>query len=283
MRTARYAMLIMVGVFLARFSGCTWNPFGEDEISSGHRQIRGTVQLHDGSSPEGVYVWLDGFNIGDYTDGTGQFKLILPAESSHGSSSVVSGIYSVYFYIANYGLDSAQVVVQDGEFVYSRGDINKDGKLYAPMVMRSFLRINTSVEPLSVSANYTGNIEVKVTLTAMIDSATVVVPKSIGGMLGAILLKKSDSQTVTIFTSAPYIETRAAILVGKVGRTIGMTFNFINRSLGPGTYEVVPYLLIAHEPIPEDLMESLGPNAEELGPDYLNIPFRREGGQFDVK
>lgn len=283
MRRARDIMLIAGVLFLVRFSGCTWNPFGEDDISEGHRQISGTVQLHDRSSPEGAYVWLEGFNVGEYTDGTGQFKLILPAKSSHGASGGVSGIYSVYFYLANYQLESAQVVIQESEFVYSRGDINKEGKLYAPKVMRRFLRINTLADPSSVSANYTGNIEVKVTLTATIDSASVVIPKSIGGMLGAVLLKKSDSYDVFTFASAPHIQTREVILVGKTPRTIGMTFNLINRPLAHGTYEVVPYLLIAHEAIPEDLMESLGYNVEELGPDYLNIPFRREGGQFEIK
>lgn len=282
MRTARYIMLTMCVVSLSRFSGCTWNPFGKDDISEGHRQISGSVQLYDGSSPEGTYVWLEGFNVGEYTDGTGQFKLTLPAKSSHGASGGVSGIYSIYFYLANYQLDSAQVVIQEGEFVYSRGDINKEGKLYAPKVMRRFLRINTSAVPSSVSANYTGNIEVKVTLTAT-DSASVVLPKSMGGMLGAVLLKKSDSYDVFIFTSAPFIETREVILVGRTPRTIGMTFNIITRSLTQGQYEVVPYLLIAHEAIPEDLMESLGPDVEELSPNYLNIPFRREGGQFEIK
>lgn len=284
MEAQRIKILLLTGVlFLVWFSGCTWNPFGKDEISGGHRQISGTVQLHDGSSPEGAYVWFEGFNIGEYTDGTGRFKLVLPAESSHGASGGVSGIYSIYFYLANYQLDSALVVVQEGEFVYSRGDINKEGKLYVPKVMRRFLRIHTSVNPSSVSANYTGNIEVEVTLTATIDSASVVVPRSIGGLLGAVLLKKSDSYDVFIHTSVSHTESREVIIAGKTPRTIGMTFNLINKPLAQGPYEVIPYLLMAHEAIPKDLMESLGHDVKELGPDYLNIPFRREGGQFEVR
>lgn len=283
MKTAQpLVKMLVAGVYLASLSGCTENPFGEDKISPGSRQISGTVQLHDGSSPEGVYVWLEGFNIGTYTEKAGDFKLTLPSKSSSGTSSGLSGIFNLYFYIANYLLDSAQAVVQESEFVYARGDINKDGRLSVPKVMRRFLRINTLMVPSSVSANYTGVIEVKVTLTATIDSSTVIVPKSVGGLLGAILVKKTDSQEVIIYESAPLAGMRDVVLVGLTPRSIRMTFDLILKPLTPGKYEVIPYLLITHEAIPENLIESIGPNVEELGPSYLKIPFRREGGGFEV-
>lgn len=274
--------VLVIGVFLASLSGCTKNPFGEDKISPGSRQISGSVQLHDGSSPEDVYVWLEGFNIGTYTDKAGDFNLILPSKSGYGTSSGLSGIFNLFFYIANYQLDSSLAIVQEGEFVYARGDINKDGRLSVPKVMRRFLRINTLVEPSSVASNYTNPIGVAVTLTATIDSSTVIIPKSVGGLLGAILVKKTDSQEVIIYESAPLAGTRAVVLVGLSPRIIGMTFNLLLQPLAPGNYEVIPYLLIAHEATPEYLIESIGPNVEKLGPNYLKIPFQREGGSFEV-
>ncbi len=274
--------VLVAGVFLAILSGCIGNPFGDDSISSGYRQISGSIQLHDGSSPKGVYVWLEGINIGAYSDKDGDFTLTLPSKSSHGTPSGLSGIFNLYFYSANYQLDSAQAVVQDGEFVYDRGDINEDGRLSVPMVMKRFLRINTIVEPASVATNYTGTVGVTITLTATIDSSTVIIPNSVGGMLGAILVKKTDSQEVIIYRSAPLAGTRAVMLVGLTPRNISMTFTLFLQPLAPNDYEVIPYLLIAHEAIPEDLIESLGPNVKELGPDYLKIPFQREGGRFEV-
>lgn len=274
--------IVAVGMFFASLCGCTANPFGEDKISSGSRQIRGNVQLHDGSSPEGVYVWLEGFNIGTYTDESGQFSINLPRNSNQGTSSGISGVFKLYFYIANYLLDYSQVIIQDGEFVYSRGDINKDGRLSTPKVLRRFLRINTSVMPSSVSTNYTAPIEVKVSLQATIDSATVIIPKSIGGLLGAILLKKTDSQEVFIYESVPGAESQSKVCVGLTACNVQMAFNLILKPLTPGSYEVIPYLLMAHEAIPEDLIESMGTDIEQLSPNYLKIPFRREGGQFKV-
>ena len=284
MKKALYIVKIIVaGMFLIHISGCTWNPFGDDDISSGHRQIHGTVRLHDGSSPEGVYVWLEVFNVGTYTDQAGQFTIILPSGSSQGSSGL-SGIYNLYFYIANYKLSTAQVVVREGEFLYSRGEINKDGKLTAPKVLSRFLWIETTVNPSSVAANYTGNIDVNVALTAIDDSATVIVPKSLGDKwLGAILLKKTDSQGVLIYKSVPFATTQLTVLVGSITANVNMTFTLILKPLLPGNYEIIPYLLIAHETIPEDLFESIGLNARELSQDYLNIPFKREGGEFEVR
>jgi len=278
-----FARMLVIGIFLVGFLSCTELPFGGNEISSGHRQIRGKVKLHDGSSPDNVYIWLSSFNIGTYTDKTGEFKLTLPPKSSMGSSGGISGTFDLYFYIANYKLASSQVVVRDGEFAYSRGDINKDGEIYETKVLRRFLRINTALSPASVSTNYTGSIEAKVTLQATIDSATVIVPESVGGMLGAIFVKKIDSHEVFTYKSVPITGTSSKFLVGLTSRSLNMTFNLILNPLPPGKYEVIPYLLIAHETIPEGLIESIGSNVKKLHPDYLNIPFKREGGEFEVR
>jgi len=246
-KALQYTELIIIGSVLLTLSGCTWNPFGEEEISSGYREISGNVQLNDGSNPDGIYVWLEGFNAGTYTDGTGQFSLTLPQSGSSG----LSGVYKLYCYVANYELDYAQVVIQDGEFAYSRGDINKEGKLALPKVLRRFLRIETSVNPASVSQNYAENIGVTVTLTATFDSATVIVPKSIGGSLGAVLIKKIGSQDVYTHEFSPLSSMDYHVLVGRQQpQVIGMIFNMLLKPLPRGDYEVIPYLLMAHESIP---------------------------------
>lgn len=279
-KALQYTELIIIGSVLLALSGCTWNPFGEEEISSGYRKVSGNVQLNDGSNPDGIYVWLEGFNVGSYTDGTGQFSLTLPQSGS----GDLSGVYKLYFYVANYELDFAQVVIQDGGFVYSRGDINKEGKLALPKVLRRFLRIETSVNPASVSQNYTENIGVAVTLTATTDSATVTIPRSIGGSLGAVLIRKIGSQEVFIHEFSPYSGMDYNVLVGRQQpQVIGMTFNMLLKPLLRGDYEVIPYLLMAHESIPGDLFETMGPNVRELSLDYLKIPFLRIGGEFKVQ
>ncbi|MFH1943719.1 MAG: hypothetical protein ABIL68_16580 [bacterium] len=285
MKTARRLIQILVaGVSLQFFTGCTWNPFGSNDISGGYREVSGTVQLHDGSSPEGVYVWLESFNVGTTTDETGQFTIALPAKSSQGASSGLSGVYNLYFFVANYGLKSAQVVVQEGEFVYSRGDVNKDGRLAALIILKRFLRIEMDVDPAIVDENYTGNIRVTVTLTAAQDSVSAIIPESIGdGSLGAVLIRKMSTREVFIHKFSIFGGMRVKVLVGRQSYNTGMNFNLITKPLEAGMYEVIPFLLIAHEPIPEGMLDSISLSAQNLCPDYLKIPFMRQGGAFEVR
>ncbi|MBC8186518.1 hypothetical protein H8E88_36010 [candidate division KSB1 bacterium] len=275
-----YSSVILI--FGLLFLTCTKTPFGDDDIYSGARQISGTVELYDGANAENVYVWLEGFSIGTYTDENGNFSLTLPSKSSSGNSAGVSGNFSLYFYVANYTLKSALVMIRENEFVYSRGDINKDGKLSAPMVLKRFLRIQTDVSPASVPASHTDPINVNVSLTAT-DSATVILPKSMGGMLGAILIKSIDSPGGQSYESVPYLMTKAKLLVGSYSKTVSMSFTLIYKPLNSGKYEVVPFILMAHEEIPEALIASITNDIEQFNSNYLNIPFVRQGGAFEVR
>ena len=279
MKSIRYLIVSCTMLCVMR---CTQNPFGGDKITSGHREITGSVYLHDGGDAEGVYVWLSGFNVGTYTNQSGDFSITLPRESGQGSMGGLSGVYNVYFYLANYYLDSAQVVVRDGEFVYSRANINNDGRLTPPVELERFLRIRTSMEPPHMQAAYTGPIRVSVTLSSN-DSVTVILPKSLSGTLGAVLVKRQDSEEVLIYAAVQNLNTRIPIIVSRTEKTISMDFNTLSSPLMPGDYMVIPYLLISHEPIPAELKQSLGSDVEELCPNYLKMPFRREGGNFLVK
>lgn len=277
------AVVLLAGLWLPTFCGCTKNPFGEDDISSGSRQVRGSVQVADAQSSEGVYVWLEGFDLGTHSDASGRFQITLPPTASQGGSGAVSGIFDLYFYLANYQLATAQVVTRNGAFVYSSGDINRNGELKDTKVLHRFLRISTKVEPAVVSENYPGTItNVQVTLTAAVDSVTVVFPRSVGSTLGAVLVRHIGTQQVFIYESFPNVTTSEVATVGRAARSWSMSLNRFARPLPAADYEVFPYLLVRHEVIPGGLIASLGTRVEELGPNYLKIPFRREGGEFTV-
>lgn len=279
---AKHSLLAFLLAAFCIFYGCTSNPFGDDKISEEKRNVSGTIKLADQTSAKDVYVWLAGFNLGAYTDEQGQFQLTLPPKGGQGTPGGVSGVFNLYPYLANYHLDSAVTVIQNGLFVYSRGDINKDGKLAASKVLRRFLRISTVVSPTVVSKNFSGNIGVTVTLEALDDSATVIFPRSVGGLLGAVLFKRIGAEEVFVFEFSPGANTRDITIVGRAPKSRVMLFNLLQVPLPPGQYEVIPYLLVRHQALPKGLMESLAANVETLGPDYLKLPFRREGGLFEV-
>ena len=154
---------------------CTKNPFGSDEITLGNREISGKVVLSEGFNAEGVSIWLEGFDISARSDANGEFKVALPPAAAQGTPSGVTGSFNLYFYLANYGLKSITVVTRNGEFLFSQGEINKDGELNQPKELEKFLDINTVVEPASISTSYSGVVSVDVHLvTPLNDSATVV-------------------------------------------------------------------------------------------------------------
>lgn len=264
---------------------CTKNPFGSDEITSGNREINGKVALNDGFNAEGVYIWLEGFDIGIRSDTNGEFKVALPPPAAQGTPSGVTGSFNLYFYLANYGLKSTTVVTRDGEFLFSQGEINKDGELNQPKELEKFLDINTVVEPTFISTSYSGVISVDIHLaTPPNDSATVVFPTSFGRPLGTIILKNLNTEQLFLFRSSKGDPNRPAHIIGSVEQIIEKDFDIggIAGQLPVGQYEVVPHLLIRHEQIPTELLRSLGQNFLEPGADYLNIPMRRLGGRLEV-
>ena len=264
------------------FYGCTSNPFGDDKIAEEKRQITGVVRLGDQGSPKDVYVWMAGFNLSAYTDDQGQFQLTLPPKGSQGTPGGVNGFFNIYPFLANYSLDSAQTVIQNGVFVYSKGDIDKDGRLAASRVLRRFLRISTAVSPARVPKSFAGRIGVTVTLEATNDSATVIFPNALGGLLGAVLFKRTGTEDISIFQTSPGAGARDIELIGRAPKSRTTVFNLVQVPLLPGQYEVIPYLLIRHEKLPKDLLPSLASNVEALSPDYAKLPIRREGGLFEV-
>lgn len=278
---------ILAPLLLAAGSGllcsCTANPFGGNKISEEKRKISGSVRLADQSNAKGVLVWMAGFNISTFTDENGGFEINLPPKESQGSAGAISGVFNLYFFVANYLLDSAQVVVQNGAFLYSRGDVNEDGKLNAPRTLRRFLRLSTVLLPPSVSISFTSRIGVNAILEATIDSATVIFPRSVGDLLGAAFFKRTGSDEVFIFEAVPGANTRDVALIARTPNSRLLAFTLSLLPLPAGRYEVIPYILLRHQPLPPGLLASLGANVEALHSDYLKLPFRREGGQFEVQ
>jgi hypothetical protein len=136
--------------------------------------------------------------------------------------------------------------------------------------------------PPSVEKDFANRIGVNVTLEAIIDSATVVFPRSVGGFLGAVFFKRVGSDDLLIYEPVVGANTRDVVVIGKVSSNRLAVFTLQQLSLQPGQYEVTPYLLIRHEALPRGLLASLGA-VEGLSPAYLNLPIRREGGQFEVR
>lgn len=277
--------IVAIVIGLSGLSGCTSNPFGDNEISGGDRIVSGVVQLSEELNPlQGVYVWLESFNIGTKTDEQGNFRIELPPPSSQ-SSGGASGVFNLYFYIANFNLVTKPVVVKDGVFVYSQGEINGDGEFIHPIFLTRVLSIFTEMTPDTVDADSGGLIRADVRLQAIEDTVTVFFPLMVGEYIAPLIFKNIDIDTVFVIHDFVFagFESSDLLVIDEDSRTRTFVRWLAPGDLPVGKYEVIPYLFVRHDNVPDELINSIGQEVEEIGPNYLNIPFMREGGQFVVE
>ncbi len=284
----RIQSALALGLLATWWGACTESPF-ENDIKPVARVIRGQVQLVDDPQDQraGVYVWMDGANLSTHTDSTGKFELVIPHTLVGAGGVAINGVFRVYFYVANYGFASVEIAVRDGLFQYNQGDLDNNGNLQDPIRLFKILTINTIVAPPSVAQSYDGPIDMQTTFRATGDSVTIVVPKSVGGLLGGIFFRHKQTGKIYIDIPDEGADTRERIVVGNEPLSRRQVFqlngtNFRELFLPVGDFEVIPFFFIEQEKMPAALLKSLGENVEEPAPEYLKIPFRREGGEFQV-
>ncbi len=258
---------------------CTSNPVGDSDISFGKREMSGRVQLENEHSPEGVYVWLEGFDVGTFTTEDGSFTLTLPRGFDD-----ISGVFRVYFYVSNYLLEFVEVAVLDGQFTYGEGALDTGGEMRETVTLRQFLSIKAYVSPETVTR--VNNMNVTMTfslgLQALIDTSTVILPNTIPGFLSSVYFKNTDTGELFIFQGLSFT-TKEVLLVGKSTVIREMDVSFLRINLPAGKYRFIPYILIRHEAIPAELIDSIAMNVLEFGANYPKLPSKQDGGYFEVK
>lgn len=285
MKTREFLVVLCFAAALGciGFNSCTESPF-EGDIGKEPKQITGLVDLADTFNDEkGVYVWLSGLNLGTYTDSLGAFKLEMPKNVSRD----FSGVFTLYFYVANYRLNRATVVVREGKFLYGAGDLTPDGRIKDVVKMFKILDIKTIVDPPSVPSSYSGPIDVQTTLQATLDTVSVVFPKSVGGLLGGMFFRHLQSGQIYIDIADVGANTRDVVLVGREPKSRRQIFelngaNYRDLFLPVGEYIVIPFFLIQQDDVPQELFNSFGEKADDLTPNFLKVPFRRDEARFQI-
>lgn len=267
--------------------GCTESPF-EGDISPEPIKITGYVNLlRDLEGDSTVYVWLEGFNLSTYTDNTGAFEIVIPREVSESSGNNLNGLYKLYFYVANYTVRTADVIVQNGKIVYGQGDVNKHGNLSHNIEMFKILDILTVVSPSRVDINYDGPIDVVLRLQAIVDSVTVIFPKSVGGLLGWLIFRNLETGEIYADIADIGADTQEYVGIGQESQSRRGVFqlngtNFRELFLPIGEYKIIPFFYIHDEELPAELFASFGDVINKPNEAYLKIPFRRDGGHFRI-
>ncbi|MDZ7341711.1 MAG: carboxypeptidase-like regulatory domain-containing protein [candidate division KSB1 bacterium] len=271
--------------FVIMWLACTHNPFDSTEISIPRRTIFGTVQLSDRGQPDGVFVWLEGFDLGTFTDANGYFAITLPI-TNHQAGSELTGSFQIFFFLANYRIATATIVLRRGELDFQHSDFQENGALRDPIYLRKYLDIQTTVAPAEVYQERDTNLSVELILQALEDTVFVQYPDKAQGPLAVVIVKSSQDNSSFVWE----INDRATIAA-----TVTDTITIIPKAwsaalslragrLERGQYQIVPYFLI-HPAVapPGAMLARLGQNIMRPGVDFLKLPIKRNGGNFEVK
>ncbi len=279
-------------------SGCTENPVRGSSISARQSTISGQVELLDSRSPEGTVVWLEGFDILTETDASGRFEFAIPPKiSPNAQGSRVSGSFRIFFYMANYKLRTITAPVRDGEFVYGEGPLDSQGNIVEQIILTQLLDVKTTIEPETITIddedrNASESVIARIFLnTTYSDTVFVVAPSKVSGFNTPLLFRN-----VTDSLETQVLET---VVVGPADAEDSDTLKVTNdhafelvrditaalAELEKGEYEVVPFLHVLQEDVPQPLLQKLGVDARisQIGKSYLNIPFLRTKGFFEIQ
>lgn len=275
-------------LFLARFFvlflilsvwSCTKNPAANDAIIAPDiRQITGQVVLNDGSPPDSVFIWLEGFDLNTRSDKEGQFTMELPL-GSETVAQKLTGIYHLYFYVANCYWESAIVIVNNGILLVSKGDVDEKGRLKHKIKLIKILEMKAKTDPDTITEKYNGIVNVHVTLTALEEPVIVKFPKASGQTLAGAILRNDEGEIFFFETTGA---TERSVIVKEEESDWDLPILYKPGMVPLGNYEIVPYILIWQNGIPEGLLKSIGEDVEEFGPAYLRIPFKRQVGKLTI-
>ena len=268
---------------------CTENPFG-GEKKMANRTISGRVKLdkvdfYPSGYHNGVLVWSEGLGLQATTDIDGSFELTLPASSESSSGAITDGDYTLQFFIGNYKLSSVTITFAAGQVVNDEKVINLEGELRRDVTLTRLAGVHTNVYPPIITSGFDSDVITKVHITP--DKTDIyfhlrkLVTRDFSIYTG-LLIREADSKklayTVDIDTASIMKE-----YINRPSQTLEFVFNYTDVNLPSGIYEVIPYLVLDREDVPEPILNTLGSGYDSFSQNYFKYPFYRTGGELVIE
>ena len=255
------------------------NPFSEDEIAGDQRTLRGSVTLQGNGSPKGVYVWLEGIEVGTFTDEQGEFTLTIPPKSALNAGGEINGEFSLYFYSINYTLETKTVLLKNGSILYGKGNVGKDGIVPSTFLMKTFDAETRTAFNVVIPAD-TLHLSITAHFKAVGDSFKISLPKATMILLGGVFIRDLNSGTIYVAesetgTGEPYVE-----LLKKRDRLWTFHPNIEKLGLPSGRYDILPYVFPYYPRLPANLLKSMGIESGHMSTAYLELCFTCQCAEF---
>ena len=276
-------------IILLTLISCTENPFG-GEKKMANRTISGHVKLdkvdfYPRGYHNGVLVWSEGLGLQTTTDIDGSFELTLPASSESSSGAITDGDYTLQFFIGNYKLSSVTITFAAGQVVNDEKVINLEGELRRDITLTRLAGVHTSVYPPIITSGFDSDVITKVHITP--DKTDIyfhlrkLVTRDFSIYTG-LLIREADSKKLA-YTVDIDSATTMKEYIDRPNQTLQFIFNYTDVNLPPGIYEVIPYLVLDRDDIPETILNTLGSGYDTFSQNYFKYPFYRTGGELVVE
>ena len=270
-------------LLLISFFSCTSNPFWEDSPTI-EMKITGEVLTENNQTNVPVSVWLETFDLYTTTDSVGYFSFSIT--NSQTPTGSMNGPVNLYFFIHNYELDSVTAYFTNGMFSKEQTNFSEDGELLNPVEMKKILSGDVILHFNKNSIQTRDTLRVSFNLethsAVSIDTYKYILQEDGSDFHSGLFFRSlTDNETITIYRfngtdqSGNSVEDKLRNLTYVENESITWTYYLLSDSLNlsSGDYEVLPYLLVRQDQIPNGLIEALGgDSAFTLSAYFLDLP-----------
>ena len=265
-------------LFFILISGCTSNPFWNDNVTS-KLNISGKVIARHKITNNPVYVWVENLGISTLVDSTDHFSIdISNLDSQEGS---FSGSIRVFYYINNYKIEYSTLYITDGRLSTTQTDFDQNGNLLEIIYLDKLASFDMSfsgdiIDNVWDSSNGdTLNVEFRINIqdhpVSIYSNVKVLVDPHDYVPSGMLFYSSVNNELYYDQTNIDFLQRydldQNSFSLWEYSCTLG------ELEITPGEYVVRPYFIIYQEDVPDELMQSLGiANMEYINMDYINMP-----------
>lgn len=286
MKTKYGLLILLISAFAIGLWGinCTNNAITDDDggVTGDQVTLSGTVSLIGTDHHGGVFVWLEAFELHTRTDSTGYFEIRLPPPSQQPGGGL-NAVLKLYFFMANYQTNTAEVILQNGKIAKNTADFNEDGEMQNPRSLRKIvdIEIETWYVPPDPPNRPFPSLASLMRVTPALPPCDIQFPEQTANWLGAFIMRKTDMVTDDVtYELIAHTDELTTKTLDEV-TNFSVQSNLTPNTLAEGyTYRIIPYVLVPHPEIPDELFEALGFQRDEVSLNFFNYPFRYESNEF---
>jgi len=274
---------------------CTENPFANNDNNKIEKEkLTGSVNLVDGATPDGIFVWLEEFNLTTFTDEKGTFSIPIPLPENQAGGTGFDGIFTIYFFMGNYNVDSIDIEFSQGEILEEQDNITSKGVFKNSIDLHPILNLRSILDELDddfISINFDNDsISKNIFFDLQLYDETQVIfsmrqdlkwPEKGFFRTGMIFEPVNDDYSPIFVESPEALIYHDALLLNQ---SYTWTFELMlyKDDFEEIEYRAFPYLIIDHPGLPTKFWDALGRDKTNFDEHYFDYPFKRTAAKVQI-